>query len=106
MGIRRSLPSTPGRTVVRSGRQANICSHTHARSASVPVVALSYDRPSTPLHEVTFCVVDRGTTGASASSGAITEVGAAKFRGGTCLGTFQTLVDAGVPMTPVAARIT
>lgn len=72
----------------------------------MPAVALSYDRPSTPLHEVTFCVVDLETTGASASSCAITEVGAAKFRGGTCLGTFQTLVDAGVPMTPVAARIT
>jgi DNA polymerase III subunit epsilon len=69
-------------------------------------VTLSYDDPTTPLHQVTFCVVDLETTGASSATCAITEVGAAKFRGGECLGTFQTLVDAGVPVSPVAARIT
>ncbi|HKE76189.1 MAG TPA: exonuclease domain-containing protein [Acidimicrobiales bacterium] len=69
-------------------------------------MTLSYDEPTTPLHQVTFCVVDLETTGASSATCAITEVGAAKFRGGECLGTFQTLVDAGVPVSPVAARIT
>jgi DNA polymerase-3 subunit epsilon len=66
----------------------------------------SYDAPATPLHDVTFCVVDLETTGTSASSDAITEVGAVKFRGGECLGTFQTLVEPGRPMSVGAARLT
>ena len=51
--------------------------------------------PSTPLVDVTFVVLDLETTGGSAQSCAITEVGALKFRGGECLGTFQTLVNPG-----------
>jgi DNA polymerase III epsilon subunit family exonuclease len=66
----------------------------------------SYDPPATPLHDVTFCVVDLETTGTSASSDAITEVGAVKFRGGECLGTFQTLVEPGRSVSPGAARLT
>jgi DNA polymerase-3 subunit epsilon len=67
-------------------------------------VLRSFDDLGTPLHEVTFCVVDLETTGASAESCEITEVGAARFRGGECLGTFQTLVDPGAPIAaPVAA---
>lgn len=69
-------------------------------------MCVSYDHLTTPLREVTFCVVDLETTGASASACTITEVGAVKFRGGECLGTFQTLVDADAPISPVAARIT
>jgi DNA polymerase III subunit epsilon len=53
------------------------------------------DDPGTPLDEVTFVVLDLETTGGSAQSSAITEVGALKFRGGECLGTFQTLVNPG-----------
>ena len=55
----------------------------------------SFDELGTPLHEVTFCVVDLETTGASPETCAITEVGAVKLRGGECLGTFQTLVNPG-----------
>ncbi len=66
----------------------------------------SYDAPATPLHDVTFCVVDLETTGTSASSDAITEVGAVKFRGGESLGTFQTLVEPGRSVSPGAARLT
>ena len=50
---------------------------------------------ATPLSEVTFVVLDLETTGGSAHSCAITEVGALKLRGGECLGTFQTLVNPG-----------
>jgi DNA polymerase-3 subunit epsilon len=50
----------------------------------------------TPLSEVTFVVLDLETTGGSPHTCAITEVGALKFRGGECLGTFQTLVNPGV----------
>src|SRR4029450_14099179 len=71
-----------------------------------PSVTLSYDDPTTPLHQVTFCVVDLETTGASSATCAITEVGAAKFRGGECLGTFQTLVNPGSPIPPFITQLT
>jgi len=66
----------------------------------------SVDGPATPLHEVTFCVVDLETTGALAATCAITEVGAARFRGGECLGTFQTFVDAASPVEPAVTALT
>jgi DNA polymerase-3 subunit epsilon len=55
----------------------------------------SFDELGTPLHEVTFCVVDLETTGGTAADGGITEIGAVKVRGGQCLGTFQTFVNPG-----------
>ena len=61
---------------------------------------------TTPLHAVTFCVVDLETTGASPADCTITEVGAAKFRGGECLGTFQTLVNPGSPIPPFITQLT
>lgn len=66
----------------------------------------SFDDLGTPLHQVTFCVVDLETTGASAASCEITEVAAARFRGGECLGTFQTLVDPGAPIEPAVSALT
>ena len=56
------------------------------------------DDLGTPLHEVTFVVVDLETTGGSANECAITEVGAVKVRGGEVLGEFQTLVNPGTPI--------
>jgi DNA polymerase-3 subunit epsilon len=56
----------------------------------------SFDDLGVPLSETTFCVVDVETTGGSPLTGAITEVGAVKLRGGECLGTFQTLVNPGM----------
>ena len=61
---------------------------------------------TTPLHAVTFCVVDLETTGGSPADCTITEVGAAKFRGGECLGTFQTLVNPGAPIPPFITQLT
>lgn len=58
----------------------------------------SFDDLGTPLREVTFCVIDLETTGGSPKDCRITEVGAAKFRGGECLGTLQTLVNPGCPI--------
>jgi DNA polymerase-3 subunit epsilon len=55
----------------------------------------SFDDMGTPLAQVTFCVLDLETTGASPETCAITEVGAIKVRGGECLGTFETLVNPG-----------
>jgi DNA polymerase-3 subunit epsilon len=74
--------------------------------ARVPWVQRSFDDLDTPLHDVTFCVVDLETTGGSANACAITEVGAARFRGGERLGTFQTLVNPGVPLAETVTALT
>jgi DNA polymerase-3 subunit epsilon len=66
----------------------------------------SFDGTATPLHEVTFCVVDVETTGGSPATCAITEIGAARYRGGERLGTFQTLVNPGVPVPPAITMVT
>lgn len=67
---------------------------------------LSFDDLGTPLVDVTFCVLDLETTGGSAASSAITEVGAARYRGGELLGTFQTLVNPGCPIPPFITVLT
>ncbi len=60
----------------------------------------------TPLHEVTFVVVDLETTGSSAAEDQITEIGAVKVRGGHVLGEFQTLVNTHVPIPAVITVLT
>jgi DNA polymerase-3 subunit epsilon len=60
----------------------------------------------TPLHEVTFCVVDLETTGGSAADSSITEVGAVAYRGGERLGAFQALIDPGTPIPPFITHLT
>jgi DNA polymerase III subunit epsilon len=69
-------------------------------------VQRSFDELGTPLHDVTFCVVDLETTGGSPATCAITEVGAARFRGGECTGTFQTLINPGLPIPPEITFLT
>src|SRR4029079_9710174 len=46
------------------------------------------------------------TTGASPRTEAITEVGALRLRGGELLGTFETLVNPGVPIPPMITVLT
>ncbi|MCI4012607.1 DEDD exonuclease domain-containing protein [Brevibacterium sp. ZH18] len=53
---------------------------------------LSFDSLGTPLHDVTFVIVDLETTGTRAGQSEITEIGAVKTRGGEVLGEFQSLV--------------
>ena len=60
----------------------------------------------TPLHEVTFVVVDLETTGGAPADAGITEIGAVKVRGGEVLGRFQTLVNPGSPIPPFVAALT
>lgn len=55
-----------------------------------------------PLRELTFVVVDLETTGGSAASCDITEIGAVKVRGGEVIGEMQTLVR---PRTAIPAFI-
>ena len=66
----------------------------------------SFDDLGSPLHGVTFCVLDLETTGGSAADCAITEIGAVRLRGGECLGTFQTLVNPGCGIPPSITFLT
>src|SRR5918998_4930209 len=84
--------------------QGTLVRPTHVRYGAG--VLRSFDDLGTSLHEVTFCVVDLETTGASASTCEITEVGAARYRGGELLGTLQTLVDPGAPIMPAVSALT
>jgi DNA polymerase-3 subunit epsilon len=70
------------------------------------VVQRSFDDLGTPLADVTFCVVDLETTGASPAECGITEIGVVKVRGGECLGTFQTLVNPGRAIPPEIVVLT
>ena len=75
--------------------------------ANAPLAAQrSFDALGTPLAEVTFVVIDLETTGASPADCAITEIGAVRYRGGERLGTFQTLVNPGVPIPPMITVLT
>ena len=66
----------------------------------------SFDDLGAALHDVTFCVLDLETTGASADTCEITEIGAIKVRGGECLGTFHTLVNPGRAIPPMITVLT
>ncbi|MCU1589442.1 MAG: polymerase epsilon subunit [Frankiales bacterium] len=66
----------------------------------------TFDELGRPLREVTFVVVDLETTGGSASSCDITEIGAVKVRGGEVLGEFQTLVNPSTSIPPFIAVLT
>src|SRR5690606_24618961 len=66
----------------------------------------SFDDLGMPLSEVTFCVLDLETTGGSAATCEITEVGAARYRMGEELGAFQTLVNPGVALPPFITVLT
>jgi DNA polymerase III subunit epsilon len=64
------------------------------------------DELGTPLSEVDFVVVDLETTGGSAASCAITEIGAVRVRGGEVVGELQTLVNPGTAIPPFIALLT
>jgi len=66
----------------------------------------SFDDLSTPLFDVTFCVLDLETTGGSAATCEITEIGAVKYLHGDLIGSFQTLVDPGLSIPPSITILT
>lgn len=70
--------------------------------AAVPTL----DDIGEPLSSTTFVVVDLETTGASAQTCQITEIGAVKLRGGEVIGEFQTLVDPGSEIPPMIIALT
>ena len=89
-------------------RRAPAVANASARRGPRPPIVRqqSFDDLGVPLRHVTFCVVDLETTGTSPTACEITEVGAAKFIGGRCIGTFQTLVNPGVPIPPEIVYLT
>ncbi|HXQ75287.1 MAG TPA: exonuclease domain-containing protein [Acidimicrobiales bacterium] len=68
--------------------------------------ASSSDDIDLPLYDVTFAVIDVETTGGGPDTCALTEVAAAKFRAGECLGTFATLVDPCDSIPPFITALT
>lgn len=66
----------------------------------------SFDDLGCPLSDVTFCVLDLETTGGTAGSDRITEIGVVKVRGGECIGTFQTMVNPGCAIPPLITVLT
>jgi len=66
----------------------------------------TFDELDEPLRTTTFTVVDLETTGGSAMTDGITEIGAVRVRGGEVLGEFQTLVRPSMPITPYVSVLT
>ena len=64
---------------------------------------LTFESLGRPLLETTFVVLDLETTGLSATTDRITEIGAVKVRGGEVLGELRTFVH---PERPIPAAVT
>ncbi|MBT8196894.1 MAG: DEDD exonuclease domain-containing protein, partial [Acidimicrobiia bacterium] len=74
---------------------------------TVTLTQRSFADLGTPLYDVPFVVLDLETTGGSAATCEITEVGAVRFRGGgEPDGTFNTLVNPGMPIPPSITVLT
>ncbi len=69
-------------------------------------VQRTFDDPGTPLCNVTFVVLDVETTGGSPATSSLTEVAAARYRGGELLGTFQTFVRPDERIPPFITALT
>ncbi len=88
-------------------RPPSTASRPLAAAALSPVaVQGTFDELGTALRETTFVVVDLETTGGSAHSCEITEIGAVKVRGGEVLGEFQTLINPRAAIPPFIAVLT
>jgi DNA polymerase III subunit epsilon len=72
----------------------------------VALAFLPHEDLDVALYDTTFAVIDVETTGGGPDTGGLTELGAAKFRGGECLGTFATLVHPDGSIPPFVAELT
>lgn len=91
-----------------SGASRTVPAMTSQTSSSATRVGYqpSFEELGTPLHDVTFVVVDLETTGTRTTDSGITEIGAVKVRGGEVLGEFQSLVNPGREVPAFVARLT
>ena len=69
-------------------------------------VQRSFDDLGTPLSQVTFVVLDVETTGGSPATSSLTEVAAARYRGGELLATYQTFVRPDERIPPSITALT
>jgi len=69
-------------------------------------VQRSFDELGTPLSRVTFVVLDVETTGGSPATCSLTEVAAARYRGGELLGTYQSFVRPDERIPPFISALT
>ncbi len=106
-------PADPGITFVSDAdgtlSSMSLPAHTpfDRTPSAIDRTQLSFDSLGTPLHEVTFVIVDLETTGTSAGRSEITEIGAVKTRGGEVIGEFQSLVKPEESViSPFVARLT
>ncbi len=101
------------RRCVRTNERSHSIGAVKGATKTKPEIALSkrvgqltLDHLGAPLSDVTFCVIDIETTGASPKACAITEIAAAKYQGGRCIGEFQTLINPGVYIPPEITFLT
>jgi DNA polymerase-3 subunit epsilon len=66
----------------------------------------SFTDLGTPLQQVAFCVLDLETTGGRRGEDMITEIGAVKIAGGQVLGSYQTLINPGRPISTGISYLT
>src|SRR5277367_1232108 len=79
--------------------------------STIPLVVLTFPQPTDgslddPLYRVTFVVIDVETTGWDPGPDNLIEVAAASFTGGEHCGTFQSLIDPGVPIPSPVKELT
>ena len=77
-----------------------------SREALAPAVSDAGVDLDSALFDVCFAVVDVETTGGSPATAALTEIAAAKYQGGVCVGEFQSLVDPGCSVPPLISLLT
>jgi len=87
------------------GRPATAHPDLDVRSEVAPCFAPGFDRGA-PLFDVSFAVLDVETTGGSPTTSALTEIAAAKYQGGECVGELQSLVDPGCSVPPLISLLT
>jgi DNA polymerase III subunit epsilon len=96
----RSIPAGLARTLVDE-----VCTGDSRVRCAGDTVSLR-GAPDPFLEDAEFVVFDLETTGLSAQTCRICEVGAVRVRGLELVGSFQSLVDPGVPLPPPVARLT
>ena len=99
-----TTPRYPAPNHLPGPRVPNRCS-LHSHSMTVAVQG-SFDDLGTSLSQVTFVVLDVETTGGSPATASLTEVAAARFRGGELLGTYQTFVRPDQRIPPFITELT